>query len=89
MGDVRIIGTAHVSQKSVEEVQRGIDEFQPTIVALELDEIRYLLLSKKVKPLQYQIFLSQVILPRCLFSGLSLISNGVLEWMLVLNLALK
>ena len=39
--EIRIVGTAHVSQKSVEAVRTAIEEFQPTIVAIELDELRY------------------------------------------------
>lgn len=40
-GDVTVIGTAHVSADSVEEVERAIDEERPDIVAVELDEARY------------------------------------------------
>jgi pheromone shutdown-related protein TraB len=36
-----IIGTAHVSAKSVEEVQRVIGEVRPDTVCVELDETRY------------------------------------------------
>ncbi|MFT7624255.1 MAG: pheromone shutdown-related protein TraB [Myxococcota bacterium] len=38
---IYIVGTAHVSQDSVEEVRRVIDEVQPDIVAIELDEARH------------------------------------------------
>ena len=37
MADLRIVGTAHVSQKSVDEVRAAIDEFKPDVVAIELD----------------------------------------------------
>lgn len=40
-GSVRLVGTAHVSAESVEEVERTIHEEQPDIVAVELDEARY------------------------------------------------
>ena len=40
-GEIRLVGTAHVSAKSVEEVERTIDEERPDIVAVELDEARY------------------------------------------------
>jgi pheromone shutdown protein TraB len=40
-GSVRVVGTAHVSQESVDEVERVIDEEQPDVVAVELDEGRY------------------------------------------------
>ncbi|MCL2114790.1 MAG: TraB/GumN family protein [Methanobrevibacter sp.] len=36
-----IIGTAHVSQDSVEEVKKAIHEQQPEVVAIELDKGRY------------------------------------------------
>ncbi|WP_245619335.1 hypothetical protein [Methanogenium cariaci] len=37
MGDIKIVGTAHVSQKSVDEVTDAIETFEPQIVAVELD----------------------------------------------------
>jgi pheromone shutdown-related protein TraB len=39
--DIYIVGTAHVSQRSVEEVRRVIDEVQPDTVCVELDKLRY------------------------------------------------
>ncbi|MDD1675691.1 MAG: TraB/GumN family protein [Methanomicrobiales archaeon] len=47
MNEIRIVGTAHVSQKSVDEVRGAIAEFQPTIVAVELDELRFRALKKE------------------------------------------
>jgi len=41
MAEIRIIGTAHVSQKSVDEVREAIAGFQPDVVAVELDPARY------------------------------------------------
>lgn len=41
MGEIRIIGTAHVSQKSVDEVIEAIGEWTPDVVAIELDQGRY------------------------------------------------
>ena len=38
---LKIIGTAHVSEKSVEEVKRAILETRPDVVAVELDMNRY------------------------------------------------
>ena len=49
MGENRIIGTAHVSQHSVDEVQQAIDEWQPDVVAIELDQGRYLALKQQQK----------------------------------------
>lgn len=40
-GEVVLVGTSHVSEKSVEEVERVIEEEKPDIVAVELDEKRY------------------------------------------------
>ncbi len=39
--DIHLIGTAHVSQRSVEEVQRVIREVRPDTVCVELDKMRY------------------------------------------------
>jgi pheromone shutdown-related protein TraB len=47
MAELRIVGTAHVSQKSVDEVRAAITEFQPDVVAVELDPGRYAALRKK------------------------------------------
>src|SRR5512136_107031 len=41
MADIRIIGTAHVSQKSVDEVRAAIEEYTPEVVAIELDPSRF------------------------------------------------
>ena len=41
MGEIKIIGTAHVSQKSIEEVIDAIGEWNPDVVAIELDQGRY------------------------------------------------
>lgn len=40
-GDVVIVGTAHVSEKSVQEVTKAIEELRPDIVAVELCPSRY------------------------------------------------
>ena len=40
-GRVRVVGTAHVSEESVREVEDVIDAERPDIVAVELDEGRY------------------------------------------------
>ena len=48
MGEIRIIGTAHVSAKSIEEVTEGIEEFQPDLVAVELDRGRYSSLKRQM-----------------------------------------
>ena len=43
-----IIGTAHVSEESVNEVKEAIYEQQPDIVAIELDRGRYTKIKKKM-----------------------------------------
>jgi pheromone shutdown protein TraB len=40
-GRVRVVGTAHVSEESVREVEGTIEDERPDIVAVELDEGRY------------------------------------------------
>ncbi|QLD87606.1 TraB/GumN family protein [Natronomonas salina] len=40
-GSVRVVGTAHVSEASVDEVETVIDAERPDVVAVELDEGRY------------------------------------------------
>lgn len=42
--DIHLIGTAHVSQRSVEEVRRVITELRPDVVCVELDQQRYKML---------------------------------------------
>ena len=41
-----IVGTAHVSQRSVEEVEQAIKEIEPDVVCVELDKGRYDALTK-------------------------------------------
>lgn len=48
-GTLRIVGTAHVSQKSIEEVRDAIAEFQPDVIAVELDPGRYAAIRKQAK----------------------------------------
>jgi pheromone shutdown-related protein TraB len=47
MAEIRIVGTAHVSQHSVDEVRTAIEEYRPDIVAIELDPSRYAALKKQ------------------------------------------
>jgi len=46
-GSVSVVGTAHVSQESVDEVEATIDRERPDVVAVELDESRYRQLEGK------------------------------------------
>jgi pheromone shutdown-related protein TraB len=47
MAEIRIVGTAHVSQQSVEEVRKAIGEFVPDVVAIELDPARFNALKRQ------------------------------------------
>ncbi len=49
MAEIKIIGTAHVSQSSVDEVRAAIDEYKPDIVAIELDPSRFAALKKQAR----------------------------------------
>ena len=40
-GSVTVVGTAHVSERSVDEVEAAIERERPDVVAVELDEGRY------------------------------------------------
>ena len=42
-----LIGTAHISAESVEEVRQAIDKYKPDVVAVELCESRYKALTEK------------------------------------------
>ena len=58
-----IIGTAHVSEESVNEVKDKIYELQPDVVAIELDKKRYISLKKKMMGIEEDdtISVSQII----------------------------
>jgi len=59
---LKIIGTAHVSQKSVEEVKNTILEEKPDVVAVELCENRYnRLVKEKLGIEEKNISISEVI----------------------------
>jgi pheromone shutdown-related protein TraB len=47
MAEIKIIGTAHVSLASVDEVRNAIAEYGPEIVAIELDPSRYAALKRQ------------------------------------------
>jgi len=49
MAEIKIIGTAHVSQDSVDEVTAAIDEYTPDVVAIELDPSRFAALKKQAR----------------------------------------
>jgi len=45
--EITIIGTAHISSESVEEVKQALIEIQPDTVAIELDDERYKSMTEK------------------------------------------
>ncbi|MDR0525155.1 MAG: TraB/GumN family protein [Spirochaetaceae bacterium] len=45
--EIILLGTAHVSRESIEEVRRVLQEEQPDMVCVELDEGRYKAISEK------------------------------------------
>lgn len=54
--EIIIIGTAHVSKKSAEEVKRVIEEEKPDSICVELDEQRYKTITEGNKWKQMDIF---------------------------------
>lgn len=54
--DIYIVGTAHVSQRSVDEVQQVIEEVRPDTVCVELDQVRYDALTDEERWRQLDIF---------------------------------
>jgi pheromone shutdown-related protein TraB len=46
LSEVRLVGTAHVSAQSVEDVRKAIDEWHPDMIAVELDLARFEALRK-------------------------------------------
>src|SRR5512137_1477908 len=49
MSEIRLVGTAHVSAQSVEDVKKAIDEWHPDMIAVELDLARFEALKKVAK----------------------------------------
>jgi len=49
MAEIKIVGTAHVSQQSVDEVRIAIADFRPDVVAIELDPARFAGLKKQAR----------------------------------------
>lgn len=47
--EIILIGTAHVSQASIDEVKQVLSEIQPDVVAIELDEERYQSMTQQKK----------------------------------------
>jgi len=54
--DIYIVGTAHISRASVEEVRKVIREVRPDTVCVELDEIRFQALTDETRWRKLDIF---------------------------------
>lgn len=54
-GEIVIVGTAHVSEKSVQEVTRAIEDLNPDVVAVELCQGRYRALTGQEETGEIQI----------------------------------
>ncbi|MDV0443807.1 TraB/GumN family protein [Methanorbis rubei] len=49
MTEIHIVGTAHVSQKSIDEVREAVDTHNPDVIAIELDPGRFAALKQQMK----------------------------------------
>ena len=49
MTQIHIVGTAHVSEKSVREVREAVDAYNPEIIAIELDPGRYAAIRQQMR----------------------------------------
>jgi len=49
MEHLKIIGTSHIAAQSIEEITRAVQEFQPDIIAVELDHQRAVALMQEQK----------------------------------------
>ncbi len=45
--NIKLVGTSHIAQQSINEVKVAIKEFKPDIIAVELDKSRYEAMLKK------------------------------------------
>jgi pheromone shutdown-related protein TraB len=75
--EIHLVGTAHVSQKSVDEVERVIRELKPDTVCVELDEGRYKMLVDKSAWQKLDIF--QVIRQKRVLFLLSSLALGAYQ----------
>lgn len=49
MTEILIVGTAHVSQKSIDEVREKVDAVDPDVIAIELDPGRFAALKQQMR----------------------------------------
>jgi len=49
MNNLNIIGTSHIAKQSIEEIKKAVEEFQPQIIAVELDAQRATALMQEQK----------------------------------------
>ncbi len=49
MNNLKIIGTSHIAKQSIEEIKKAVEEFQPQVIAVELDAQRATALMQEQK----------------------------------------
>ncbi|HJJ47280.1 MAG TPA: TraB/GumN family protein, partial [Methanocorpusculum sp.] len=49
MTEIHIVGTAHVSQKSIDEVRETVNAINPDVIAIELDAGRFATLKQQIR----------------------------------------
>lgn len=49
MTQIHIVGTAHVSEKSIREVREAVDTYNPEVIAIELDPGRYAAIRQQMR----------------------------------------
>jgi len=49
MNNLKIVGTSHIAKQSIEEIKKTVEEFQPDIMAVELDRQRAIALMQQHK----------------------------------------
>ena len=49
MNNLKILGTSHIAKQSIEEIKKAVEEFQPDIMAVELDVQRAAALMQQQK----------------------------------------
>lgn len=54
--EIALVGTAHVSQRSVEDVRHVIEQLKPDTVCVELDDVRYDALTNEKRWLELDLF---------------------------------
>ncbi len=80
-----LVGTNHVSKKSIEKIKKVFDENNPDIVCLELDKYRYPALFQDTRPSINPLLISKVGFKGYLFS----LIGGIIQRHLAKKLGMK